>query len=145
VGSPAIHARGVPAPAGAVAMACVLALVADLLFGSRVQGALSAAGNEVELLGDQARLRERLADASAVPASVLVVDLTDEDLDGAAVVEALAQEGRLERMRTLGFYAHVDASARERAERAGFDLVVPRSRMAREGAELVGRLTAPVA
>jgi len=29
-----------------------------------------------------------------------------------------------------------------RAEHAGFDLVVPRSRMAREGAELIARLAA---
>jgi hypothetical protein len=29
---------------------------------------------------------------------------------------------------------------RERAEQAGYDLVVPRSRMAREGADLVERL-----
>jgi hypothetical protein len=29
---------------------------------------------------------------------------------------------------------------RQRAEQAGYDLVVPRSRVAREGAELVGRL-----
>ena len=43
-------------------------------------------------------------------------------------------------MRTLAFYSHVDAAVRERAEEAGFDLVVPRSRMAREGAELVARL-----
>jgi hypothetical protein len=42
--------------------------------------------------------------------------------------------------RTLAFYSHVDVATRERAERAGFDLVVPRSRMAREGAELVTRL-----
>jgi hypothetical protein len=34
----------------------------------------------------------------------------------------------------------VDAHAREQAEQAGFDSVVPRSRMAREGAELVRRL-----
>jgi hypothetical protein len=34
----------------------------------------------------------------------------------------------------------VEAYTRERAEQAGFDLVVPRSRMAREGAELVKRL-----
>jgi hypothetical protein len=46
----------------------------------------------------------------------------------------------LERTRTLGFYSHVDVQARERAERAGFDLVIPRSRMAREGAELLTRL-----
>jgi len=34
----------------------------------------------------------------------------------------------------------VDVAARERAEQAGFDLVVPRSRMAREGAALVAGL-----
>jgi hypothetical protein len=36
----------------------------------------------------------------------------------------------------------VDARARGRAARAGFDLAVPRSRMAREGGELVARLAA---
>jgi len=71
---------------------------------------------------------------------VLVVDLTDEDLQGSAVVEAVAEE--LGPTRTLGFYSHVDVAARERAEQAGFDLVVPRSRMAREGAEIVTRLAA---
>jgi hypothetical protein len=54
----------------------------------------------------------------------------------------LAEEGLLAQTRTLGFYSHVDARARERAEQAGFDLVVPRSRMAREGAALVTRLAA---
>jgi len=48
--------------------------------------------------------------------------------------------GELERIRTLGFYAHVDAHVRRRAEQAGFDQVVPRSRMAREADQLVARL-----
>lgn len=121
-------------------MARALALVPDLLFGSRVQGTLAAAGHEVELIADERRLRERLSDPSAPVATVLIVDLTSEDLDGAALVEALIDEGVLGPTRTLGFYAHVDAYVRQRAERAGFDLVVPRSRMAREGAELVARL-----
>ena len=59
-GRPAVRARGVPPPARAVAMARVLALVPDLLFGSRLQGALAAAGHEVELLAGEARLRARL-------------------------------------------------------------------------------------
>jgi len=118
-------------------MARVLALVPDLLFGSQVQGALVAAGHEVELVGDPGGLAGRLADVE-----VLVVDLTRDDLDGAALVESLAAEGLLEQTRTLGFYSHVDACARERAEQAGFDLVVPRSRMAREGAALLTRLVA---
>jgi hypothetical protein len=132
-------------------VARVLALVPDLLFGSRVRGTLAAAGHDVELVGGEGRLRERLGDDTprerladdAAPASaVLVVDLTDGDLDGAGIVEALLREGKLREVRTLAFYSHVDAPARERAEQAGFDLVVPRSRMAREGAELVARLAA---
>jgi len=75
---------------------------------------------------------------------VLVVDLTDPQLGGARLLEELAREGALAGTRTLGFYSHVDVRARKRAERAGFDLLVPRSRMAREGAQLVARLsTAP--
>jgi CheY-like chemotaxis protein len=119
-------------------MARVVALVPDLLFGSQVQGALTAAGHEVELVGDAARTRERL---TSVPV-VLIVDLVDDDLDGAALVESLLRDGLLGQTRTLGFYSHVDAHVRERAEQAGFDLVVPRSRMAREGAVLVTRLAA---
>jgi hypothetical protein len=121
-------------------MARVLALTADLLFGSRIQGDLSAAGDEVELIGSEARLRARLARDDESGADVLVVDLTDAELVGARIVEALAGEGMLNSVATLGFYSHVDVQARERAESAGFDLVVPRSRMAREGGELVTRL-----
>jgi hypothetical protein len=121
-------------------MARVLALTADLLFGSRIQGDLTAAGNEVELLGDEARLRARLGDADRPVADLLVVDLTDAELDGAGIVEALVAEGVLSSVATLGFYSHVDVQARERAERAGFDSVVPRSRMAREGGELIRSL-----
>jgi DNA-binding NarL/FixJ family response regulator len=121
-------------------MARVLALTADLLFGSRIQGDLGAAGDEVELIADEMRLRARLAEADKPTADVLVVDLTDAGLDGARIVEMLAGEGALSSVATLGFYSHVDAQARERAQRAGFDLVVPRSRMAREGGELVTRL-----
>jgi DNA-binding NarL/FixJ family response regulator len=123
-------------------MACVLALVPDLLFGSRVQGALAAAGQEVELIGDEQRLRERLRDPEAPAGEVLIVDLTDERLDGAGILESLSGEGLLAQVRTLAFYSHVDAAVRTRASEAGFDLVVPRSRMAREAPELLAGLAA---
>jgi hypothetical protein len=42
----------------------------------------------------------------------------------------------------LAFYAHVETDVKALAERAGFELVVPRSRMAREGPALVERLSA---
>lgn len=119
-------------------MARVLALVPDLLFGSRLQGALAAAGDEFQLLADEALLRACLT-AGPAP-DVLIVDLTDSELDGSGIVGSLLGSGELTGTSTLGFYSHVDAPTRERAESAGFDLVVPRSRMARETAQLVARL-----
>jgi hypothetical protein len=121
-------------------MACLLALSADLLFGSRLQADMATAGHELELIADERRLRERLADPSAAPAAALIADLTDDRLDGASIREALAADGLLGELRTLAFYSHVDAAVRARAEQAGFDLVVPRSRMAREGATLLSGL-----
>jgi hypothetical protein len=121
-------------------MARVVALVPDLLFGSRVQGSLRAAGHDVELIGERERLRDSLRDPAAPPVAVLVVDLTSDGLGRAGLVQTLSGAGELAGIRTLGFYSHVDTDTRERAEQAGFDMVVPRSRMAREGAELVTRL-----
>lgn len=116
-------------------MARVVAFVPDLLFGSQVQGALQAAGHEVELVADESGGR-----GAPAGADVLVVDLTAEPARRAAVVEALTAEGRLAGVRTLAFYSHVEADTRSLAEAAGFDVVVPRSRMAREGGALVNRL-----
>ncbi|HEX3511080.1 MAG TPA: hypothetical protein VHT27_08290 [Solirubrobacteraceae bacterium] len=121
-------------------MARAVALVPDLLFGSRIQGALRAAGIELALVGDERLLREQLAEQPARPGDVLILDLTDPDLDGAEVLRRLRGDDDVGNRRTLGFYAHVDLDARLRAEQAGFDLVVPRSRIAREAAELVRRL-----
>lgn len=121
-------------------MARVIALVPDLLFGSQVQGALRAAGHDVALAGDEAKVRECLREGGGEGATVFVVDLTDDRFDGAAILEVLAADDVLSGVSTLAFYSHVDAAVRERAQQAGFDLVVPRSRMAREGAVLVAGL-----
>ncbi|HEU0251301.1 MAG TPA: hypothetical protein VFR48_11305 [Solirubrobacteraceae bacterium] len=116
-------------------MARVVAFIPDLLFGSQVQGGLRAAGHEVELVGDGEGLRAVLAGTD-----VLVVDLTDEPTFRASLVQALAGDGGLEGVRTLAFYSHVEADTRVLAERAGFGVVVPRSRMAREGPDLIAGL-----
>jgi hypothetical protein len=116
-------------------MARIVAFIPDLLFGSRVQAAVLADGHTVELIGDANAIGEALKDAS-----VLVVDLTDQEFHGAELVESLSIAGSLEGIHTLGFYSHVDVDARDRAKSAGFDMIVPRSRMAREGAKLVSKL-----
>ena len=115
-------------------MARVLALTRDLLFGSQLHGSLSAAGHAVELTGDEAALRD------ALPADALLVDLTDAAPERCELLEALARDGALGVTRTLAYYSHVEADVRERAEGAGFEMIVPRSRMAREAPAVLASL-----
>ncbi len=103
----------------------VVLLTGDLLFGSKVESMIREAGYEPALPG-------------AEGVALAVVDLTDAATDAAAArAEALAGAD----LPTLAYYAHTDDDVRKAALGAGFDKVVPRSRMMREGAALIAQLT----
>lgn len=104
-------------------MARVVAVVPDLMFASRIEATLGAAGHDVELVSAP-------ADAAGSSPDVVVADLADAD----------AGELSAAGVPVLGFYSHVDVETRRHAEAEGVDLVVPRSRMAREMPELVDSL-----
>lgn len=104
-------------------MARVVAVAADLMMGSKVEATLRAAGHEVTL---SPSLREAPLDR----AEAIVADLDAES------PEALAGLG----VPVLGYYSHVEVETREAADAAGIDLVVPRSRLAREMPQLVEQL-----
>ena len=114
-------------------MARIAALLPDLLFGSKVQGMLVAAGYDVTVAGTPEAMLERAASGD-----LLVVDLCE---DAERRLELLAEP--VATRKTLVFYLHTDVETRRRALEAGADLVVPRSRMAREGAALADGLLAP--
>ncbi|MDQ6820688.1 MAG: hypothetical protein M3076_10210 [Actinomycetota bacterium] len=115
-------------------MARVVAYVPDLLFGSNVLAQLSAAGHAAVLVADLKTLRDSLPGAEAI-----VLDLTSDASERIQHV----RESRPPGVRVLAFYSHVETDVRQLANRAGLDLVVPRSRMAREGGRLLdGLLTA---
>ncbi len=105
-------------------MARVLAVAPDLFFASKIDATLKAAGHDVTILSS-------FPGAAAGEPDLLIVDL-DHTPDFGAGVEPGTP--------ALGFYSHTDVDTRRAAEAAGFDLVVPRSRMAREMPELVASL-----
>ncbi len=123
-------------------MARVALLCPDLLFGSKVEGGLAAAGGHTV---ERFESGEAARTAVGGGVDVLVVDLGAEGVDGPGLVESLRGSEELRGAATLGFYPHVEVETRRRAEAAGFDLVVPRSRMAREMGVLVERLAAGAA
>ncbi|HKI67574.1 MAG TPA: hypothetical protein VJ989_09940 [Solirubrobacterales bacterium] len=106
-------------------MARVVAVAPDLLFGSKIEAMLSAAGHEVTLA-------PALAEAPLEAADLLVADLDSEN------PEALVGLG----IPVLGYYSHVNVETKRAADAAGIDLAVPRSRMARELPQLAQKLLA---
>lgn len=104
-------------------MARVLAVVPDLMLSSRVSGMLGAAGHEVKVVSQP-------PPADGFDWDLIVCDLEAVD---AADIGALPAPA-------IGFYSHVDVETRDLGREAGLELVVPRSRMARELPDLAGRL-----
>ena len=101
-------------------MAHVLSISTDLMLGSKVEAQLSAAGHEVTT-------SPSIEESTWEDIDLIVADLDVEN------PEALVGLG----MPVLGYYSHVDVETKKTAEAAGVDLVVPRSRMARELPALV--------
>jgi hypothetical protein len=106
-------------------MARVVSIATDLMLASRVDAGLTAAGHHVVLA-------RSVAGAPLDQAELIVADLEVAD------PEELAATG----VPVLGYYSHVDAETKARAEAAGLAKVVPRSRMSRELPDLVAALLA---
>ena len=106
-------------------MARVLSIATDLMLASRVDAGLTAAGHHVILAPSLA----------AAPLDEVEVIVADLDVEKAAALVAVG-------VPVIGYCSHVDTETRAVAEAAGVDLVVPRSRMARELPDLVQRLLA---
>jgi len=104
-------------------VAQILSIAGDLMLGSKVEAQLTAAGHEVTT-------SPSIEESTWEGKDLLVADLDVEN------PEALVGLG----IPVLGYYSHVDVATREAAEAAGVDLVVPRSRMARELPDLAKRL-----
>jgi hypothetical protein len=96
-------------------MARVALRIPDLMLHSRVLEIARAGGHEIVTEDPE----------------VLVVDVMEVDPE-----EVVGQAPAL-----LGVFAHTQPDVRDRALAAGFDLVVPRSRMVREGADLISRIS----
>ncbi len=103
-------------------MARIVVIGSDLMLASRVTSSLGAMGHQVD-------------QGSEVPDELDGVDLVVADLDGVEP-ERLAGLG----VPVLGFHRHTDVDTKRRAEAAGLDLVIPRSRLVRELPQLARRL-----
>jgi hypothetical protein len=95
-------------------MARVAIICPDLMFGSRVESGVVGAGHEIVGVDESPDLV--IADIEAVDPQTIKGE------------------------KRLGFYPHIQGDLKKNAFEAGFDIVVPRSKMNRELRDLLQRI-----
>ena len=106
-----------------------VALVADLLFASKVRGAASAAGVEATTVTKGEAL---LAEVRARSPRLVLIDLESRGVDAPALVAALKADPGTADIPVVAFGSHVNGEALKAAREAGADRVLARSAFVRE-------------
>ena len=111
-----------------------VALVADMIFASRVRGAAQSAGVTAVTVSSAARLVES---ARQLRPRVLLIDLETRGVDAAALVAQLKGAAETAAIPIVAFGSHLNVDALHAAREAGADRVLARSAFVRDLPELL--------
>ncbi len=101
---------------------CILGLMHDLFFRSKVDAVAHAASIDVTYAGSLDEARARCADG--VPA-IIFVDLADPRFPAMETAQAMREAAP--GVRLVGFASHVDLKALGAAKEAGFEMTLSRN------------------
>lgn len=105
----------------------VISVVDDIFFASKIRAVAEAVGAEISSPRSQEAI---VSKAREVRPSLIVIDLHNQKIDPVALAIALKADEELRTIPLLGFFSHVQIELQRNALAAGFDQVVPRSRLA---------------
>jgi CheY-like chemotaxis protein len=101
----------------------VVALVEDMFFASKINGAAGQAGRRLVRVKSQDDLERELAELP----SLFLIDLNSTRLDPLAAIAFLKSREDAGAIPVVAFLSHVQVELMRRAEAAGCDYVLPRS------------------
>jgi DNA-binding response OmpR family regulator len=119
-------------------MAHLVALITDPQLAAELVAAAEAAGHDVDVCTDEPDAWEACQERT----ELLLVDISSDSIDGVTLVDSMRAGGELQGVRTLAFHRDADLEAKARATEVGFDVVVARSQMQADGAQLIAGLLA---
>jgi DNA-binding NarL/FixJ family response regulator len=102
----------------------VLAVVDDLLLGSKIRAAARQSGRTLVFSREADTV---LADVRAQRPDLVIVDLDRSSLDPMGVIRDIKASPDLASLRVVGFVSHVHADRIREARAAGIDTVLARS------------------
>ena len=113
----------------------ILAVVEDLFFGSKIRETATLCGVEVAFAATEEAALSRVGEAL----SLILVDLNLKRLSPLGLIGTLKRHPQLKNTTVVGFLSHVQTELKLEAQRAGCDLVLPRSLFSQNLPEILKR------
>ncbi len=110
-----------------------LAAVQDIFFTAKITAAAKRVGVTVEFLREESKLLES---AQSSP-SIVIVDLSDSSRHPIELIAKLKAIPSESGVRIIGYVSHVQSELIREAQKAGCDLVLPRSVFSQQLDELL--------
>lgn len=112
----------------------IIAVMDDLFFSSKIREAAKPLGLNIEFIKNTDGLIEQLE--SQKP-SLLIFDLNSKACNSIENIKNLKSSPTLKDIPVLGYLSHVQTELKEEADKAGCDLVLPRSKFSKDIKEIL--------
>ena len=123
---------------GSTGKAYAAAILDDIFFASKIKEAAGASGVDVEFIKGAAAVHD--FNPPATP-SIIIVDLANKIIDPLELIRVIRARDDLGKTRVIGYLPHVEKGLAARAIDAGYDTVLPRSRLSRELVDILSGIT----
>ncbi len=116
----------------------IIAVVDDLFFKSKIKAAANALGVRLLFVKDIDELDRQIKDKKP---RLIIFDLNIKTLDSIDTIRTINTQD-ISKPTTLGYYSHVDQALRKKAQDAGFNIVIPKSKFSMELSEILSEYIA---
>lgn len=111
-----------------------------MFFASKIREAAKASGVDVEFIKSEFALH---GFNPSTPPSLVIVDLANKNIAPLDIIRLIKSSDKLGKTRVIGYLPHVAKELAASVLDAGYDQVLPRSRLSRELADIFSGITKP--
>ncbi|MGB7293608.1 MAG: response regulator [Thermodesulfobacteriota bacterium] len=120
----------------------ILAVLDDLFFSSKIREAANTLDIDLEFVKKPDGFSEKI---SSEKPSLIIFDLNSRAGSPLEIIRSIKSSSELKKIPVIGFLSHVQIELKKEADRAGCDLVIPRSRFSKDLREILRKYSVPPA
>lgn len=118
----------------------IIAVLDDLFFSSKIREAAKTLDIDLEFIKKPDGFKEQI---SSEKPSLIIFDLNSRAGTPLEIIKTIKSTSELKHIPVIGFLSHVQIELKEEADRAGCDLVIPRSRFSKDLRQILRKYSIP--